>query len=250
MATFRKLKQMLERLLLPPAWPEDAVAIPPALEELSGMETVSPLLALLPKGGILKWRAIILLGRVVSQMAGQDMEKARRVMRRCMWHLNEDSGNLGWGVAEAMGEIAAQSAPLADAYGRCILSYVRQTGFADNYIDYAPLRRGAYWAVGRFAPECPAYHAEGEELLILGLADADPGCQGIAAWGIARMAARKGPPGNRDDLDRLVVLLRHVAASRHECEILDGLHVRCRPASAYARQAQCIVAAYQDRCFP
>jgi len=53
------------------------------------------------------------MGRVVSSLAEKDMESARVVMRRLMWNLNEESGGIGWGCPEAMGETMARSAPLA-----------------------------------------------------------------------------------------------------------------------------------------
>ena len=246
MTRFRTLKQSLERLLLPPTWPENALAVPEEAASVRGMEAVSPLLALLPRGGLLKWRAVILLGRVTADLAEarvenagkSGMEDARTVMRRCMWHLNEDSGNMGWGAAEAMGEIAAQSPALAKEYGRVILSYARDTGFADNFIDHAALRRGAYWAIGRFSPLYPAFRAEGVELLLHGLEDEDAQSRGLAAWGVGNAA--KAGWGTRVS----PVVARETAASKLAavadqdlCEVLEGVQCRVEPAAVFARQA-------------
>lgn len=235
MAKFRALKHALETLLLPPEWPLDSEIVPERAAKLAGPEAVSPLLAMLPRGGTRKWRAVILLGRVVADLAVTDLEKARTVMRRCMWHLNEDSGNLGWGAAEAMGEIAAQSPALAEEYGRVILSYLRDTGFADNYIDHAPLRRGAYWAAARLAPEYPGYRRKGLELLTLGLRDEDRVARGIAAWGIGRLAAKGFPPAK--EREELAALLRPELGNQEPCEVLEGMRIRSEPASAFVRQA-------------
>ncbi|RZB31250.1 MAG: hypothetical protein SRB2_04775 [Desulfobacteraceae bacterium Eth-SRB2] len=54
---------------------------------------------------LIKWRAITAMGAVVSRLAEQDMESARVVMRRLIWNLNDESGGIGWGSPEAMGEI-------------------------------------------------------------------------------------------------------------------------------------------------
>ncbi|SBW03696.1 PBS lyase HEAT-like repeat family protein [uncultured delta proteobacterium] len=247
MTRFKKMKQRLEALLLPPAWPEDAKSIPEDAAAVTGMEAVSPLLALLPRGGLLKWRAVILLGRVTAALAAgssQDsphnsmpgsMEDARTVMRRCMWHLNEDSGNMGWGIAEAMGEIAAKSPLLAREYGRVILSYARDTGFADNFIDHAALRRGAYWAIGRFAPRYPAYRGEAAELLLAGLRDEDGQSRGIAAWGLGNLAAAGSFP-DAGAREKVKAALAGVG-NQDPCEVLEGLHCRVEPAVSFARQA-------------
>ena len=236
MSKFRSRKREFETLLLPPAWPADADAVPEAAGEIAGMESVSPLLALLPRGGLLKWRAVIILGRVVAGFAETGMEEGRTVMRRCMWHLNEDSGNMGWGVAEAMGEILAASPALAAEYGRVVLSYLRDTGFADNYIDHAVLRRGAYWAVGRFAPLYRGFRREAAELLELGLEDEDARCRGVAAWGVGNLAAQ-GCPSGEAERRRLAALLGRVGEDQDECDVLVGLHCRAESAAAFARRA-------------
>ncbi|MDL2209448.1 HEAT repeat domain-containing protein [Desulfovibrio sp. OttesenSCG-928-O18] len=234
MPSFRTRKRDLATLLLPPAWPENAAAVPEAAAAIAGMEAVSPLLALLPRGGLLKWRAVIALGRVVAGLAASNMEEARTVMRRCMWHMNEDSGNMGWGVAEAMGEILAASPALAAGYGKVVLSYLRNTGFADNYIDHAVLRRGAYWAVGRFAPLYGEFRPEATELLEQGLADEDAQSRGIAAWGVGKLAAHGCLFGAPDRL-RLAALLRRVEKDQEDCDVLEGLHRCVEPAAAFAR---------------
>ena len=236
MTPFRALKQDLEIMLMPPAWPLEAPGIPPNVAAMGGMETVSPLLALLPRGGLVKWRAVLVLGRVVAELAAKETEKARTVMRRMMWHLNEDSGNMGWGIAEAMGETLAQSPSLAGEYGKVALSYVRDTGFADNFIDHAALRRGSYWAIGRFAPLYPAYRDEGGELLTDGLGDEDAQCRGISAWGLEKLvgAGWKPGPGEREVLEKA---LRLVRGDQVLCEVLEDAYLCVEPAANFARQA-------------
>ncbi len=59
------------------------------------------------KEEIIKWRSITAMGAVVNDMAKENMESGRVVMRRLMWNLNDESGGIGWGSPEAMGEIMA-----------------------------------------------------------------------------------------------------------------------------------------------
>ena len=99
-----------------------------------------------------KWRAVRAMGRVVSHMAENNIESARIVMRRLMWSLNDESGGIGWGAPEAMGEIMAQDQRLADEYHHMLISYLDEKG---NYLEYEPLRRGAVWAVNRLCSSRP-----------------------------------------------------------------------------------------------
>ena len=99
-----------------------------------------------------KWRAVRAMGRVVAGMAEHDIESARIVMRRLMWSLNDESGGIGWGAPEAMGEIMAQDQRLAEEYHHMLISYLDEKG---NYLEHEPLRKGAVWAVDRLCSARP-----------------------------------------------------------------------------------------------
>ncbi len=231
MPRFRNMKRLLRETLLSPAPGRGAACRPDPGGE---MEAVGPLIACLPEGGLLKWRAVLALGRTVAALAGRDREQARVVMRRLLWQMNEDSGNIGWGVCEAMGEICARDPALAAEYGRIALSYLRDTGKADNYVEHGPLRRGAYWAAGRIAAACPPLREAAWPLLLRGLTDEDIPSRGIAAWGIARGVAAAGS-GSGGAAAR--TLLRPLLADETPCELLDGDAVREESVAAFAREA-------------
>ncbi|MGM0403949.1 MAG: DVU0298 family protein [Thermodesulfobacteriota bacterium] len=100
------------------------------------------------KDALVRWRAIEFSGHVVAGHAAEDMESARIIMRRLLWMLNDESGGIGWGVPEAMGEILALSEPLANEYHRVYLSHVQP---ACNFLEHPVLQRGLLWGVGRLA---------------------------------------------------------------------------------------------------
>jgi hypothetical protein len=100
----------------------------------------------------LKLKAISAFGQVVADLANEDMEAARVVMRRLMWMLNDESGGIGWGAPEAMAEAMACHPRLAEEYVRILLSYIREDG---NFLEYEPLRRGALWGIRRLAQVYP-----------------------------------------------------------------------------------------------
>jgi hypothetical protein len=100
----------------------------------------------------LRLKAISAFGQVVADLANEDMEAARVVMRRLMWMLNDESGGIGWGAPEAMAEAMACHPLLAEEYVRILLSYIREDG---NFLEYEPLRRGALWGIERLAQVHP-----------------------------------------------------------------------------------------------
>ena len=105
---------------------------------------------------LVRWRAVSAFGRNTASIAARDPEKARVVIRRCMWNLNDESGGIGWGVPEAMGESLALKRELADEFHSILLSYVIQgDDDAGNHLEFAPLRKGAWWAIARLAGERP-----------------------------------------------------------------------------------------------
>ena len=79
-----------------------------------------------------RWRAITATGVVVANLAEKDMESARVVMRRMIWNLNDESGGIGWGMPEAMGEVMARHEGLASEYVSILVSYAREDG---NFLE-------------------------------------------------------------------------------------------------------------------
>jgi len=102
-----------------------------------------------------KWRAVTAFALNTGRIAARDLEKARVVIRRCMWNLNDESGGIGWGVPEAMGESLALDRRLADEFHSVLVSYVLEDGEADNHLEFAPLRKGAWWGIARLAEARP-----------------------------------------------------------------------------------------------
>lgn len=128
-----------------------------------------------------RWHAISAFGAVMARLANQDMEKARIVMRRCMWMLNDESGGIGWGIPEAFAEAMACHAGLAKEYSHILVSFMREDGF---YLELELLQQGLLWGIGRLALEspgrlieknCPVYLMPYFESL-------DPTVRGLAAW--------------------------------------------------------------------
>jgi hypothetical protein len=141
----RALKQKVLALL-------EADDFEKSLEELQGLpgrRVVNPLFSfLLSNDEKVRWRAVTAMGAVMEIMARRDMEGARVVMRRLMWSLNDESGGIGWGAPEVMGEAMARHGSLANEYASILVSYSYEKG---NFLEYEVLQRGVLWGLVRLA---------------------------------------------------------------------------------------------------
>ena len=126
-----------------------------------------------------KWRSVTAMGAVVARLAQQDIESSRVVMRRLMWNLNDESGGIGWGAPEAMGEIMARHEKLAEEYASILVSYINQNG---NFIEHEILQRGVLWGLGRLAYARPQLVANAAAFLLPFLRSNDAIHRGLAAW--------------------------------------------------------------------
>lgn len=146
---------------------------------------VNPLFSFLYSNDeLIKYRAVTALGMIVANLAKQNLESARVVMRRFIWNLNDESGGIGWGSPEAMGEIMAQSEPLAEEYANFLISYMMPDG---NFLEHPMLQRGLLWGVGRLAHTRPELLLQADRLLLSFLQSADPFHRGLSAWALGAL---------------------------------------------------------------
>jgi HEAT repeat protein len=150
------------------------------LSKLPSRRVINPLFSfLLHANEKVRWRAINAMGVVVDNMARTDMESARIIMRRLMWSLNDESGGIGWGAPEAMGEIMARNERLADEFCTILLSYLDENG---NFLEYEVLQRGLLWGLIRLAQARPALVVEAGSHLPKYLESEDSVVRGLSAW--------------------------------------------------------------------
>jgi hypothetical protein len=144
------------------------------------------------KNPVIKWNAVTAMGSAVSSLAETDKESARNIIRRLMWNLNDESGGIGWGSAEAMGEILAKNRNLALEYWPVLLSYAREDG---NFQEHKLMQRGVLWGIGRFCeswPEIPGDHAK--KHIIPFLESDDTHVRGLAVWIMGYLKAKESIP--------------------------------------------------------
>jgi hypothetical protein len=216
----RKLKQIVAGLLTAEAFPSSLDAV----RDLPARQVVNPLFALFCDADDLRrWRSVTAMGLVVSRLADENLDSARVVMRRFMWNLNEESGGIGWGCPEAMGECMALSERLADEYGCILWSYLHP---ARNFIEHPALQAGVLWGVGRLAHARAAPMAECADLLRPFLGSPEAALRGLAAWAC-------GPLSDA----RLAPLLESLAADTAPVRLYRGNRLETCPVGALAAQA-------------
>jgi hypothetical protein len=153
----------------------------------SPRQVISPLLSFLfSTDEKVKWRTVTAVGIVVAEMAHQDLEAARTIMRRLMWSLNDESGGIGWGAPEALGEIMARHRQLAEEYHHILLSYIRDDG---NRLEHDVLECGVLWGLGRLAQERPHLLKGSLCHFIPYLRSQNPTQRGLATWALGFLSA-------------------------------------------------------------
>lgn len=100
----------------------------------------------------IKFRSITAMGELGQRLAAKKMESARILMRRIMWNLNDESGGIGWGSPEAMGQILYKSPQLAMEFKSILFSYLDNRG---NFIEHDILQRGVLWGIGTYLTAAP-----------------------------------------------------------------------------------------------
>ena len=109
-----------------------------------------------------KANTITAMGEVVSKIAEDDIESARIIMRRLMLNLNDESGGIGWGAPEAMGEIMARNEKMAEEYYKILISYTPGGG---NYLDFEDLQKDVIAGLKRLSAVHPELVEEVKHLL-------------------------------------------------------------------------------------
>ena len=136
----------------------------------------------------IRWRAIKAIGAVVKKLWTEDREAARIMMRRLMWTLNDESGGIGWGAPEAMGEIMAVNDALAEEYASVLVSYMDEDS---NFLEHEPLQPGLLWAVARLGRVRPDLVRSAQDYLSFYLESENAVVRGYAIMLVGILKAEK-----------------------------------------------------------
>jgi hypothetical protein len=102
-----------------------------------------------------KWLAVGALGALVREPGLLPDSKVEDLLQRFLWALNDESGNVPFGVPEAIGEILS-ARPVFCAQ---VLPVLCGMLTEEETFQTGPIERGIYWALGRIGPDvlrhCP-----------------------------------------------------------------------------------------------
>ncbi len=181
-----------------------------ALLKIPPRRAINPLFSLLYNTApMIRWRAISAMGGVVTHQAATDMASARNIMRRLMWNLNDESGGIGWGSPEAMGEIMASCPALAQEYAFMLISYVHPLG---NFLEHELLQQGSLWGFGRLSHARPNLLQDAAKLLIPFMKAQDAPRRGLAAWAAGPLSSLETKPLLEvlsRDMSEITIYLNH-----------------------------------------
>ncbi|MFO7717016.1 MAG: HEAT repeat domain-containing protein [Desulfohalobium sp.] len=157
------------------------------LESFSAQQLVCPLFSgVLQPDQYVRWHAVTAFGLLLPALWDESPERARVLLRRFIWNLNEESGGIGWGMPEAMAESIGAVSELAAEFTNVFLSYIHEKEGPDNFLDHAPLRRGALWGVARLAQLRPDLAQNACPDLLHHLAtEQDPECLGLVCLALS-----------------------------------------------------------------
>lgn len=131
------------------------------------------------KDDVLGWRAVKALGWAAAQVASQDAEFVRNILRRLMWSLNDESGGIGWRSPQAMGAIIAQCPRQFAEFAPIVVSLFD--------LDEKHFYPGVLWATGQIAEQDRALVCSALPQALACLSDPDPQTRGMAAWCVGRL---------------------------------------------------------------
>jgi len=134
---------------------------------------------------LVKFRSISLLGKAAARTEPLSAERVRILMRKLMWYVNEESGGMGWGVPEAMGEVMGNCERMGLEFGSILVSYLDPDG---NFLEHESLQRGVLWGIGTLVEKVVPYDENALlELITPFLGSEDAVKRGFAARAVLNM---------------------------------------------------------------
>ncbi|MCD4742816.1 MAG: hypothetical protein K8R67_10120, partial [Desulfobacteraceae bacterium] len=179
---FRKIKKQVGQILLSENR-EDAFD---QLRQIPEQVLAGPLFShFYSLDDLIRFRSSAAMGDLTQRLVKKKIEDARIILRRLMWNLNDESGGIGWGSVEAMGEILKRNKTLAKEYEKILFSYIDPQG---NFLEHEMLQRGSLWGVGTYLETYASPNKAVIETLLPFLDSNDPVKIGYAVRALLNMS--------------------------------------------------------------
>lgn len=132
-----------------------------------------------------KWRAVRALGALAADPELLTDDKLSEYLRRHLWSLNDESGAVPFGAAEAIGEILARRPSLQEAFLPLLCSMIDE----EEVIQTGTIERGVIWAIGRAGPAALRSKPDiAESIRRIAACHPDAETRSVAEWALRRLA--------------------------------------------------------------
>jgi HEAT repeat protein len=155
----------------------------------------------------MRMRALEALSITSAVVAEQDLEAVRDRLRRLVWAMNHESGNVPWHAPDAAGEILAGAPVLIEEFGRIVASF----------IGLEPFVHGVHRAVARMSEADPGPVSYLEPYLVHATSSPDPVIRAHAARALIHIDPRAHRPrlvGLADDEETFMAYDRQTGRAR------------------------------------
>ncbi len=202
---YRQIKKQVEKILQL----EDREEAFDKLQAIPMPQLTAPLFSIFyTMDDLIKFRSTVAMGDLTARLAKNKMEDARIILRRLMWNLNDESGGIGWGSVEAMGEILKRDKTLAKEFEKILFSYINPEG---NFLEHEMLQRGLLWGVGTYLEKCVSFDTDLAQFILPFLDSNDPVKRGYAVRALINM-----------DKKQIKTLPESIISDKNEIFLFDG----------------------------
>ncbi|MGA2192944.1 MAG: DVU0298 family protein, partial [Nitrospirota bacterium] len=123
----------------------------------------------------------------LGELAVSDPALVIPLASRLLWFMNEESSTVGWGSAQAIGEIYRRNPGAAREQIRAVVHYMddEELSMPGNRNTY--LLSGSIWTIGNIAEMDRELSCEMGPALTEFLSDPDPQVRGLTAWALGKI---------------------------------------------------------------
>ncbi len=132
---------------------------------------------------LIRWRAVSAFGI----LAVEEPELVRPQLFKLYYSLSEESSVVGWGSAQAIGEIARKNPGLAKDVIRPVVHFMDDEELSQPANRNTVQLAGTIWAIGNIAEVLPEIAGEMGPKLCEFLSDPDAEIRGLSVWAICRI---------------------------------------------------------------
>jgi hypothetical protein len=130
-----------------------------------------------------KWKAVRAVAVVAGDREGISGNRIRELLRRFVWLLSDESGNVPFGVPEAFGEVLVARPELQAEF----LPLLCSLAYDPERIQTGPIERGVFWALGRVGKPAAACSPEAVEAVVRAAQQhPEPQTRSVAIWARSR----------------------------------------------------------------